>query len=457
MTQKRDEVKVTGVTECMRISMTSEATSFVIAFATLLFVFSLVSRKISGTVVTAPMIFVAAGLLLSPEGLDLVELSAGSSFVLLVAEVALVLTLFADASRIELRALGQKGGLQNRLLFLGLPLVIFTGTASAAVIFTDLTLPEAALLGAILAPTDAGLGQTIVNNPKLPIRARQGLNIESGLNDGGAIPFFIFFLVLASGEELNQPIGTLLSLALEQIGFGAFVGIALGLLGGWLSGRASRAGWTSELYHRIEFLALAITSWLVADGIGGSGFVAAFLAGMASGAMGRRVEEEEIIFTEAEGSILSLAVFFIFGVVTATRLSAIGFSEIVYAVLSLTAIRMVPVAISLIGTKLHRETVLFLGWFGPRGLASVVLLLIAIEEAEGIQGLETISLVVTTTVLLSVFAHGISANPASEWYSRRVAALPEDAPELGEVKELPARPEFNAPENPQGNSREKTQ
>lgn len=437
--------------------MTSEATSFVIAFAALLFIYSLVSRKISRTVVTGPMIFVVAGILLSPEGLDMIELSASSSFVLTVAEVALVLTLFADASRIELRALRQKEGLQNRLLFLALPLVIFLGATSAAVIFTDLTFAEAAILGAILAPTDAGLGQAIVSNPKMPVRVRQALNIESGLNDGGAIPFFIFFLVLASGEELNQPIGTLLTLALEQIGFGAVVGISLGLLGGWLSGRASRAGWTSGLYQKIEFLALAIASWLVADGIGGSGFVAAFLAGMASGAMGRRVEEEEIIFTEAEGSILSLAVFFIFGIVAATWLPAVGFYDVVYAVLSLTAIRMVPVAISLIGAKLHRETVLFLGWFGPRGLASVVLLLIAIEEAEELPGLETISLVVITTVLLSVFAHGISANPASEWYLKIVAALPEDAPELGEMKELPARPGFDALENPRGDSREKMQ
>lgn len=447
---------MTGITECRRISMTSETTSFVIAFSVLLFAFSLASRKISGTVVTAPMIFVAAGMLLSPEGLDLVEFPERSSFVLTVAEAALVLTLFADASRIELGSLGQKGGLQNRLLLLGLPLTIGVGAATAAFLFTDLTLAEAALLGAILAPTDAGLGQAIVSNPKVPVRVRQALNIESGLNDGGAIPLFIFFLVLATGEELNQPIATILSLALEQIGFGALVGIAIGLLGGWLSGRASMAGWTSGLYHRIEFLALAILSWLSADAVGGSGFVAAFLAGMASGAVGRRIEEEEIILTEAEGSLLSLAVFFILGVVAATRLPSIGLFEVVYAGLSLTAIRMVPVAISLIGSKLHRETVLFLGWFGPRGLASVVLLLLAIEDAEGIPGLETISLVVTTTVLISVFAHGISAVPASEWYSRKVAALPEDAPELGEMKELPSRLGFIAAESVRKNSRERT-
>jgi NhaP-type Na+/H+ or K+/H+ antiporter len=436
--------------------MTSEATSFVIAFAALLFVYSLVSQRISKTVVTTPIIFVAAGMLLSPEGLDMVEFPEGSSFILKVAEVALVLTLFADASRIKLRSLGQKEGLQNRLLFFALPLIIIAGTVAAAIIFLDLNFAEAALVGAILAPTDAGLGQPIVSNPKIPVRIRQSLNIESGLNDGGAIPLFIFFLTLAKGEELNQPIATILSLTIEQIGYGALVGITLGLLGGWLSGRAIRAGWTSTLYRRIEFLALAIISWLVADTLGGSGFIAAFLAGMASGAMGRKVEEEEIILTEAEGSILSLAVFFIFGVVTATRLPAIGLSEVVYAVLSLTVIRMVPVAISLIGAGLHRETVLFLGWFGPRGLASVVLLLIAVEEAKGIPGLETIVLVVITTVFISIFAHGISAGPAGEWYSRIVAALPEDAPERMEVKELPARQGFTATEGVLKNSRENT-
>jgi NhaP-type Na+/H+ or K+/H+ antiporter len=422
--------------------MTSEATNFVIVFAALLFVYSLVSQKISKTIVSAPMIFVAAGILLSPEGLDVVELSVNSSFVLTVAEVALVLTLFSDASRIELRALRQKEGLQNRLLLLGLPLTIGTGIAAALFIFADLNLAEAALVGTILAPTDAGLGQSIVSNPKVPVRIRQSLNIESGLNDGGAIPLFIFFLLLATGEELNQPIATIFTLAIEQIGYGAIVGITLGLLGGWLSGRVIRKGWTSKLYSRVEFLALAIISWLVADMLGGSGFIAAFLAGMASGAMGKKVEEEEIVLTEAEGSILSLAVFFIFGTTVATNLPSIGLSEVVYAVLSLTVIRMIPVAISMIGTGLHRETVLFLGWFGPRGLASVVLMLIALEEAGGIPGIETIVLVVITTVLISIFAHGISAGPAGEWYSRIVAALPEDALERMEVKELPVREGF---------------
>ena len=185
--------------------MASEIAAFVIAFAVLLFVFSLVSRRISGTVITAPMIFVAAGMLLSPEGLDLVKISSSSSLVLLVAELALVLTLFSDASKIDLRALLREEKLPGRLLFLGLPLTIAFGAIVAAFILKDVTLAEAGLIGAMLSPTDAGLGQAIVNNTKLPARIREGLNVESGLNDGGSIPVFLFFLILASGEILERP------------------------------------------------------------------------------------------------------------------------------------------------------------------------------------------------------------------------------------------------------------
>lgn len=410
--------------------MTSEIAAFVIAFAVLLFVFSLVSRKISGTVITAPMIFVAAGMLLSPEGLDLVKISSSSSLVLLVAELALVLTLFSDASKIDLRALLRDEKLPGRLLFIGLPLTIAFGAIGAASILKDVTLAEAGLIGAMLSPTDAGLGQAIVNNTKLPARIREGLNVESGLNDGGSIPVFLFFLILASGETLERPIGILISLALQQIGIGILVGAAIGFAGGWISSRSVRAGWMSGLYRKIGFMSLAITAWLVADAVGGSGFIAAFTGGLITRiANNVKLTEEEIILTEAEGSILSLAVFFIFGITVAAKVFTINWPIFIYAILSLTVIRMIPVAISLIGMKLRTETVLFLGWFGPRGLASVVLLLIAMEEMKGIGGIKTVSLVVITTVFLSIFAHGATAGPGSEWYTRLVATLSSDAPE----------------------------
>jgi NhaP-type Na+/H+ or K+/H+ antiporter len=434
--------------------MTGEITTFVLIFGTLLFAFGLASRKISETVITAPMIFVAAGMLLSPAGLGLIELSPKSSLVLAITDVALALTFFSDASRIGLRSLQQEGWLARRLLLLGLPLTIGAGAAVAAFFFTDLTLVEAALLGTILAPTDAGLGQKVVANQKVPVLIRQGLNIESGLNDGAVMPFFIFFLVLGTGEELNQPISSLFVFALEQVGIGILAGILLGLLGGWLSGKAVREKWMSGLYHRTGFVVLAIISWLVANELGGSGFVATFVAGLISGTVSREVTDEEVIIARAEGNTLSLAVLFILGVVVTESFSSIGWSVLAYAALSLTVIRVVPVALSLIGSGLNFKTVLFLGLFGPRGLASIVLLLITMGKLGESRAVQTIRLTVFTTVLISIFVHGITAGPASEWYSRTAAALPQDAQELNEVKELPTHQGFSPPgdghENSQG-------
>lgn len=416
--------------------MTSVIESFVIAFAVLLFLFGLVSRKISGTIVTAPMIFVAAGMLLSPEGLDFVSISSNSTLVLNIAELALVLTLFSDASKIDLQSLLSEEKLPGRLLIIGTPLTIALGAIVAALLLKNITLAEAGLIGAMLSPTDAGLGQAIVNNTKVPAKIRQALNVESGLNDGGAIPFFLFFLILARGEALKWPVGTLIVLAFEQIGIGMLVGAVIGLAGGWLSSKAVRVGWMSGLYRKIGFMSLAVISWLVADLVGGSGFIAAFTGGLITQAAGKiKATEEEIILTEAEGDILSYAVFFIFGITVSARIFTISWPVFIYAVLSLTFIRMIPVAISLIGMKLHTKTVLFLGWFGPRGLASVVLLLIAMEETGGIGGSETLSLAVITTVFLSVFVQGATAGPGSEWYSRIVAAMPTDAPERKKVGE----------------------
>lgn len=428
--------------------MTTETTSFVVAYLVLLFVFSLVSRKISGTIVTGPMIFVVAGMLLSPEGLDLINLSQSGGLILSVAELALVLTLFSDASKIDLRSLLREEKLPGRLLFIGLPLTIVFGGIVAAFLLKDVTLAEAGLIGAMLSPTDAGLGQAIVSNTKLPVRIRQGLDVESGLNDGGSIPVFLFFLILASGEALEKPIGTLISLAFQQIGIGILVGAAIGFAGGWISSRSMKAGWMTGLYRKIGFVSIAIVTWQVADAIGGSGFIAAFVGGLCTQAAGKMKEtEEEVILTEAEGGILSLAVFFIFGITVATGVFTINWPIFAYAVLSLTLIRMIPVAISLVGMKLRTESVLFLGWFGPRGLASVVLLLIAMEDMKEIEGIKTISLVVITTVFLSIFVHGITAGPGSEWYTRLVAALPSNAPEKKEIKQFSASPDSVAIEN----------
>lgn len=258
-------------------------------------------------------------------------------------------------------------------------------------IFTNLALPEAALIGVILSPTNAGLGQVIVNSPLVPVRIRQALNVESGLNDGGVIPFFAFFLVLAEAEKFYIPANQWLTFAAQQIGIGIIVGLAVGIFGGYLIHLAIEKGLMRGRFQWIGFLALALISFVVADAMGGSGFIAAFVGGLETTLTGKRVAESIIEFTSAGGEIISLAVFFIFGILAATSLIGINPFTVVYAILSLTLIRMVPVALSLIRTGLKPASVLFTGWFGPWGLASIVLLLIMLNETPGLPGLKTIS------------------------------------------------------------------
>jgi sodium/hydrogen antiporter len=425
--------------------MTSAIFVGIIIFSIAIFVYSLISHRIEGSMVTAPMIFVAIGMLVSPEGLDILSLGANNELILAFAEIALVLILFSDAARIDFKSLKANRSYPSRLLLIGLPLTIFFGAVIAILCFTDIALPEAALIGAILAPTDAGLGQVIVNSPKVPARIREALNVESGLNDGGAIPFFAFFLVLAQAEKANIPASQWILFAIEQIGLGILVGLIIGLVGGYLVHKANEKGLMTGRFQWIGFLALAVISYVAATAVGGSGFIAAFVGGFATTLTGRGVGESMIEFTSTEGEIFSLGVFFVFGVIAASFIPGITPLVLFYAVLSLTLIRILPVAVSFIKSGLRSETVLFMGWFGPRGLASIVLLLITLNDAPDIPGLPIIAVVVSTTVLISVFAHGISANPAITWYSRKIASSDPCAPELNEVVVSPTR--TNCPQN----------
>lgn len=411
----------------------------IIIFSIILFVYSLVSHRIESSMITAPMIFVAIGMLVSPEGFDIIPLGADNELILVFAEIALVLILFSDAARIDVSTLKGNRNFPSRLLGIGLPLTIFLGAVIAILFFTDLSLPEAALIGVILSPTDAGLGQVIVNSPKVPARIRQALNVESGLNDGGAIPFFAFFLVLSAAEEAHIPASQWVIFALEQIGYGVLVGLIVGLVGAYLVNKAIDRGLMRGRYQWIGFLALAVISYVTAIAVGGSGFIAAFVGGLATTLTAGGIGESIIEFTSTWGEVFSLVVFFVFGMIAASLLSGVTAAIIVYAVLSLTLIRILPVALSLIKTGLKPNSILFIGWFGPRGLASIVLLLITLNEAPDLPGLQTIAVAVSTTILISVFAHGISANPAITWYVKKIASLPSDAAELKEVVESPTR------------------
>ena len=409
-----------------------------IILAIVVFAFGLVSRRLEGTVLTPPIVFVAAGVVFGPAVLGLVEFGLDTHTVLLVSEIALSLVLFTDAASINLSVLRQNEGLPLRLLGIGMPLTIALGTASAALLLTDLTFWEAAIVGTVLAPTDAALGQAVVSNQRVPIRVRQALNVEAGLNDGLSVPFLALFLTLAVAEEELQPASYWIRFALEQVGLGILVGVGVGLVGGWLVSWASKREWMTGSFRRLALLALAIIAWALADQIGGNGFIAAFVGGLAVGPTVERVGEQLIQFTEAEGQLLNLSVFFIFGVLVIGLIQPLSWEVAVYALLSLTVIRMLPVALSLMGTHLRGVSVLFMGWFGPRGLASIVLGLVVVAEAPLIAGRDEMG-VVALTVLLSVLLHGVTAVPLSAVYVRRVEGMAASAPEKREMGELPTR------------------
>jgi sodium/hydrogen antiporter len=407
--------------------------------AAVVFAFGLISRRLEGTILTAPIFFVVAGAILGPAGLALVEFNLDDRTVLLVSEIALSLVLFTDAASINLSVLRQNEALPLRLLSIGMPLTIALGTASAALLLTDLTFWEAAIVGTVLAPTDAALGQAVLSNPRVPVRVRQALNVEAGLNDGLSVPFLALFLTLAVAEEELQPASYWIRFALEQVGLGMLVGVGVSLAGGWLVSWASKREWMSGSFRRLALLALAIIAWGLADQIGGNGFIASFVGGLAVRPTVERVGEQLIRFTEAEGQLLNLSVFFIFGVLVIGLIQPLSWEVAVYALLSLTVIRMLPVALSLMGTHLRGVSVLFMGWFGPRGLASIVLGLVVVAEAPLIAGRDEMGLVVALTVLLSVLLHGVTAAPLSAGYVRRVEGMAASAPEKREMGELPTR------------------
>ncbi len=349
------------------------------------------------------------------------------NFLLTLAELGLVLLLFTDASRTSLDVLKDIRNLPSRLLSTGMLLTILLGALGALVIFRQLSIWEAGILAAILAPTDAGLGQIIVTSPRVPLKVREALNVEAGLNDGLSVPFLLFFIAMTGPGGESRDAG-LLQFVVEQLGFGVLVGAAIGLAGGALIGLAHRKGWMAASWRRLGVVALPLLCAMASEAVGASMFIAAFVAGLAVQIYFKRAGKHSVEFAEESGQLLNLSVFFLFGLLVARAWGQFEPLHVVYAVLSLTVVRMVPVALALLGTGLRWATVLFMGWFGPRGLASIVLGLVYLQGADSAVS-DTIRLVVMATVLLSIFAHGLSAKPGIGLYARAVADLSADAPE----------------------------
>lgn len=397
-------------------------------FLTLVLLFSLVSGRAEKSVITGPMVFTAAGLLVYFALPEISTLEITSPAVLVVAELTLAVVLFSDATHLSPRRVMRETQLPARLLGIAMPLTIVAGTLVALALATDVPLWEAAILATILAPTDASLGAAVVQSKLVPARIREALEVESGLNDGLSMPFLVLFIALA-GVELHGGGNPWWVFTVQQIGFGVLAGLGIGLLGGWLMTQAQARGWIAGKAKQLAMLALAVLAWWLADHVlGGNGFIAAFVAGGAVRFSYEGAHQHMAHFDESWSDLLLYFIFFAFGLMGAPALSRIPGFMWLYALLSLTVVRMAPVAISMIGTKLRPASVLFMGWFGPRGLASVVLGMVYLKEVTGIDANSKIVLAMIATVVLSVVAHGVSAHPAIKLYARQMADLQPDAP-----------------------------
>jgi len=403
-------------------------------FLVLVVLYALFAAKLDRMSVSMPIVFVIFGAILGPHGLGILRNAPDWPIVELVVEMTLALLLFADAASISARQVAKDTALPARLLFLALPLSIVLGSVCALVIFPSEGLGFALLLGAILAPTDAALGLPIFTNEKIPLRVRRALNVESGLNDGIATPFVAVFSALAL--SLARPAhGSALVSALTEIAIAVVVATAVGLLGGWIFARAVRRRWTSGMAENIGCAALALAAYSSAVATGGNGFIAAFVGGLLFGFMTRGLIHKGTEFVETSGTLLSLLVWTVFGAYAVLPvLRVFDPLEILFALLALTAIRTMAVGLATLGTKMRVDTVVLMGWFGPRGLASVVFTLRAMEAFGGAgRPFDRLVGMAVWTILLSVFLHGVSALPLTRWYSKRLESAPRNIPELADV------------------------
>ncbi len=409
-----------------------------IAIAFAILAFGAISRRAEQWPLTPPMFFIIMGCVLSEHGFGVLAIEIGSEQTHLLAELTLVVVLFTDASRIDLSCLRRERLIPIRLLGIGLPLTILAGAIVGKVLVPTFTWLEATLLAAILAPTDAALGQAVVSNPLVPVRIRQSLNVESGLNDGIALPVVLVLASLAGATEAEGDAAHWIRFAALAVTLGPLVGLVVGGLGGlWLE-RGVATGWINGPFQRLSSLGLALLAFAGAEVIGGNGFIAAFVAGLSLGNVGRKVCETLYEFGETEGQLLTLLVFLLFGAaMVPNTIEVLSAKTFAYAVLSLTLIRMLPVAIALRGTGLRAPGVLFLGWFGPRGLASILFALVVVEEGRLASG-SLLEGVVTLTVLSSAMLHGATAFPLAKSFGNYAAKHHQELAEPMDM-ELPVR------------------
>ena len=398
----------------------------ILTIALLVLLYGYISKALTVFNISGPMFFAAIGLLISPLGLDVSQVDIDAEFITIIVEIALVLVLFSDAALLDLKLLRQSWRLPTRLLVVGLPITILIGTFTAQLIFPDEPAIYMLLLALLLTPTDAALGKAVVSDPKVPKKIRSTINVESGLNDGIIFPLVITVLaMITSGlSEANAGDSHWFEYVLQQVGFGALVGAVVGYLGAKLSVISVNKNWMVGSYQNLIPIALAISSFYLAENFHGNGFIAAFFAGILVGNTSKKAREHIEDFAESEGELLVLISFFLFGLAFVPQvIDDITINVCIYALLSLTVLRMLPVMLSLLGAKLDGKkldlsTLAFIAWFGPRGIASILYVLIVAHEVGDVSGFETLYATVMVTVFMSIIAHGLTAQPLANWYAK---------------------------------------
>jgi NhaP-type Na+/H+ or K+/H+ antiporter len=381
--------------------------------ALFVFLYSLIAGRIERSAVSGPIVFVAAGIILGPVVVGWFEGDEIREDLRMLADLTLALILFVDAANADLAVLKKRYQIPLRMLLLGLPGVIVLGFGLALVLFGALTLFEAAILGTMLAATDAALGKAVITDPSVPSRIREGLNFESGLNDGLCVPILFILIALALDSGGDGSVTPLL-LVLQEVGIGLLVGVGLASAGAVLLKYCSQKGWVTDIWMQATVAGLALSCFAVAQELHASGYVAAFTGGIMFGFMTGESTHKYLHAAEGVGETLALLTWLLFGVAIVGQLAGlITWQVALYALLSLTIVRVLPMVVVLTGSGESINSRLFLGWFGPRGLASIVFAVIVLDA--GLPGAEMMSIVVVTTVFFSLIAHGITARPLAKW------------------------------------------
>ena len=376
--------------------------------------FSLLAGRLEKTVISGPMVYVGFGFLAGPLVLGLIDMDITNIELRVVADLTLALFLFLDAANANLGVLKRFSALPIRMLLVGLPLCIGLGIVSGYLIFDDLGIFEICVLATMLAATDAALGKAVITNEQVPEKLREGLNIESGLNDGICVPILFLFIALAIGHEAADDTGALaVKLVVKELGIGLAVGLGLTLVGAKMMKSAMDRGWVTSVWMQIPVVALAVGCFAVAQTLHGSGYVAAFTGGLLFGYLAKQHTHDLAHAGEGVGETLALLTWLIFGAAVVGHMGSFSPQALLYAILSLTVVRMLPMYLALAGSGETSAAKLFLGWFGPRGLASIVFAVIVFSY--NLPHGELLAKTVVYTVLISVIVHGLTANPLARW------------------------------------------